>query len=261
MTYVTGRRNTLEAVALKIIYLYMDCSVDCLYRVKLEAPIMEVIDEAVEESGVRGVLVGPYDLVRRHRDHDGRPAGAGVRDDRLARMGGLAGADRVRALPRFRAARRRRGRPHEPEEDHGGLRCHRRVPAGRHSGRGRPSSARHGAGAHRRARHRHGLRVVRRGQLRHAARPRRPGRPARRGQPHRLVGPGRAAVRADDRGRPADRHDAVRTPSASTRRPTSSSALLLLSIRRPFARPQPERDRLRIRADIARACGSSGSSR
>ena len=29
------------------------------------------------------------------------------------------------------------------------------------------------------------------------------------------------------------------------------SALLLLSIRRPFARPQPERDRLRIRADIA----------
>jgi MFS family permease len=29
------------------------------------------------------------------------------------------------------------------------------------------------------------------------------------------------------------------------------SALLLLSIRRPFARPQPERDQLRIRADIA----------
>ena len=30
-----------------------------------------------------------------------------------------------------------------------------------------------------------------------------------------------------------------------------SALLLLLSIRRPFARPQPERDRLRIRADIA----------
>ena len=43
----------------------MDCSADCLYCVKLEAPIMEVIDEAVEESGVRCVLVGPYDLVRR----------------------------------------------------------------------------------------------------------------------------------------------------------------------------------------------------
>ena len=70
----------------KIIFRYMDCRADCLYRMKLEAPIMEVIDEAVEESGVRGVLVGADDLVRRHRDHRGRPAGAGVRDDRLARM-------------------------------------------------------------------------------------------------------------------------------------------------------------------------------
>ena len=173
---------------------------------------MEVIDEAVEESGVRGVLVGPYDLVRRHRDHDGRPAGAGIRNDPLARMGGRAGPDRVRALSQFRAARRRRGRPHEPEEDHGGLRCHRRVPAGRHPGRGRPSSARHGAGAHRRARHRHGLRVVRRGQLRYAARPRRAVRTARRGQPHRLIRSGRAAVRANGRGCLADRHVAVVHP-------------------------------------------------
>src|SRR6266536_5818477 len=72
-------------------------------------PIMEVIDEAVEESAVCGVLVGPYDLVRRHRDHDGRPAGAGIRNDPLARMGGCAGPDRVRALSQFRTARRRRG--------------------------------------------------------------------------------------------------------------------------------------------------------
>ena len=33
--------------------------------------------------------------------------------------------------------------------------------------------------------------------------------------------------------------------------PYLMSALLLLSIRRPFARPQPQQDRLRIRADIA----------
>src|SRR5689334_21422780 len=57
-------------------------------------PIMEVIDEAVEESAVCSVLVGPYDLVRRHRDHDGRPAGAGIRNDPLARVGGRAGPDR-----------------------------------------------------------------------------------------------------------------------------------------------------------------------
>ena len=45
-----------------------------------------------------------YDLVRQHRDHDGRPAGAGIRNDPLARMGGRAGPDRVRALSRFRTA-------------------------------------------------------------------------------------------------------------------------------------------------------------
>ena len=43
----------------------MEYSADCLYRVKLEAPILEVIGEAMEEPGVRGVLVGPHDLVRR----------------------------------------------------------------------------------------------------------------------------------------------------------------------------------------------------
>jgi len=40
----------------------MDWPANCLYRVKLEAPIMEVIDEAVEESGVRGVLDGADDV-------------------------------------------------------------------------------------------------------------------------------------------------------------------------------------------------------
>src|SRR6266516_1698442 len=58
-----------------------------------QKPIMEVIDEAVEESGVRGVLVGAHGLVRRHRDHGRRPAGAGVRNDPLAGMGGRARSD------------------------------------------------------------------------------------------------------------------------------------------------------------------------
>src|SRR5262245_32829108 len=60
------KRVALEEVALKIIYLYMDCFADCLYRMKLETPIMEVIDEAAEEPGVRGVLDGAHGLVRRH---------------------------------------------------------------------------------------------------------------------------------------------------------------------------------------------------
>jgi len=43
MTYVTcrGERASSEADELKIIYLHMDCSAFCLYRVKFEAPIME----------------------------------------------------------------------------------------------------------------------------------------------------------------------------------------------------------------------------
>jgi len=43
-TYITCRAekgHAAERVPLKIIWRHMDCCTDCLYRVKLEAPIME----------------------------------------------------------------------------------------------------------------------------------------------------------------------------------------------------------------------------
>jgi hypothetical protein len=42
MHHLPGRnRAPFEEGALKIIYLHMDSSADCLYRVKFETPIME----------------------------------------------------------------------------------------------------------------------------------------------------------------------------------------------------------------------------
>ena len=36
-----GKKHRQKGLPLKIIYPWMDYSADCLYRVKLEAPIME----------------------------------------------------------------------------------------------------------------------------------------------------------------------------------------------------------------------------